>query len=176
MPPLRKTNRTSTISCARDSRVASQAVWYVVSPHENEGWTDGQRVSSHAYLSPLFVCRQRQSSLRSTASRSSSKRPTPTSTSMQVRGIHTHTHIYGDLHRTSHCSDLCSSPRSLVGSWSGAFRAGLQIYRENGALGLFQGHSATLLRIFPYAAIKFMAYDQIEHVRSLPFSTKHVCA
>lgn len=31
-------------------------------------------------------------------------------------------------------------------------------------LGLFQGHSATLLRIFPYAAIKFMAYDQIEHV------------
>jgi len=28
-------------------------------------------------------------------------------------------------------------------------------------LGLFQGHSATLLRIFPYAAVKFMAYDQV---------------
>lgn len=51
-----------------------------------------------------------------------------------------------------------------AGSWSGAFRAGAQIYREGGALGLFQGHSATLLRIFPYAAIKFMAYDQLESV------------
>ena len=30
--------------------------------------------------------------------------------------------------------------------------------------GLFQGHSATLLRIFPYAAIKFLAYEQIRAV------------
>ncbi|KAI0090904.1 mitochondrial carrier domain-containing protein [Irpex rosettiformis] len=51
-----------------------------------------------------------------------------------------------------------------AGTWSGAFFAARQIYRENGILGLFQGHSATLLRIFPYAAIKFMAYDQIEHI------------
>lgn len=27
--------------------------------------------------------------------------------------------------------------------------------------GLFKGHSATLLRIFPYAAIKFLAYEQV---------------
>ena len=53
----------------------------------------------------------------------------------------------------------------FAGTWIGALRAGKQIYREGGALGLFQGHSATLLRIFPYAAIKFMAYDQFEHVR-----------
>ena len=45
-------------------------------------------------------------------------------------------------------------------------RAASQLYREGGAMGLLQGHSATLLRIFPYAAIKFMAYDQIEHVRA----------
>ena len=51
-----------------------------------------------------------------------------------------------------------------VGSWSGAFRAASQIYGEAGVRGLLQGHSATLLRIFPYAAIKFMAYDQIEPV------------
>ncbi|KAK7682596.1 hypothetical protein QCA50_014396 [Cerrena zonata] len=51
-----------------------------------------------------------------------------------------------------------------AGTWSGAFRAASQIYGESGFLGLFQGHSATLLRIFPYAAIKFMAYDQIEHL------------
>ncbi|KAG8213357.1 mitochondrial carrier domain-containing protein [Butyriboletus roseoflavus] len=50
--------------------------------------------------------------------------------------------------------------QKYAGSWNGAFRAGLAIYGEAGARGLFQGHSATLLRIFPYAAIKFMAYDQ----------------
>jgi solute carrier family 25 protein 16 len=31
-------------------------------------------------------------------------------------------------------------------------------------LGLYQGHSATLLRIFPYAAIKFMAYEQLKSI------------
>ena len=54
-----------------------------------------------------------------------------------------------------------------AGTWSGAFHAGSKIYRENGMRGLLQGHSATLLRIAPYAAIKFMTYDQIEPVRSL---------
>lgn len=28
-------------------------------------------------------------------------------------------------------------------------------------LGLYRGHSATLLRIFPYAAVRFLAYEQI---------------
>ena len=51
-----------------------------------------------------------------------------------------------------------------LGSWSGAFRAVSKIYNEGGVRGLLQGHSATLLRIFPYAAIKFMAYDQLENV------------
>lgn len=35
------------------------------------------------------------------------------------------------------------------------------IYLHQGVRGLFQGHSATLLRIFPYAGIKFLAYEQI---------------
>ncbi|KAH9992229.1 mitochondrial carrier domain-containing protein [Russula compacta] len=51
--------------------------------------------------------------------------------------------------------------QKYAGTWSGALRAGTQIYRDSGVLGLFQGHSATLLRIFPYAAVKFMAYDQV---------------
>ena len=55
--------------------------------------------------------------------------------------------------------------RCSPGTWSGAFRAGAQIYKDSGTLGLFQGHSATLLRIFPYAAIKFLAYDEVRHVR-----------
>ncbi len=38
------------------------------------------------------------------------------------------------------------------------------IYREDGTRGLFRGHSATLLRIFPYAAIKFLAYEQTRNI------------
>jgi solute carrier family 25 protein 16 len=34
------------------------------------------------------------------------------------------------------------------------------IYAANGIVGLFRGHSATLLKIYPYAAIKFVAYEQ----------------
>ncbi|KAJ3890829.1 mitochondrial carrier domain-containing protein [Lentinula edodes] len=53
--------------------------------------------------------------------------------------------------------------QKYAGTWSGAFRAGSDIYKSSGARGLFQGHSVTLLRIFPYAAIKYMAYDQVHH-------------
>jgi hypothetical protein len=56
-----------------------------------------------------------------------------------------------------------------LGTWSGAFRAGAQIYKDSGTVGLFQGHSATLLRIFPYAAIKFLAYDEVRNVRPTAF-------
>ncbi|KAK1229146.1 coenzyme A transporter [Marasmius sp. AFHP31] len=54
--------------------------------------------------------------------------------------------------------------QKYAGSWSGAFRAGNEIYKSSGTRGLLQGHSITLLRVFPYAAIKFMAYDQIHHL------------
>ena len=39
-----------------------------------------------------------------------------------------------------------------------------EINQQDGMRGLFQGHSATLLRVFPYASIKFLAYEQIRHV------------
>lgn len=38
------------------------------------------------------------------------------------------------------------------------------IYRQDGSWGLFRGHSATLLRIFPYAAIKFVSYEQFRAI------------
>lgn len=47
------------------------------------------------------------------------------------------------------------------GSFAGLFRAGAKIWATDGPYGLFQGHSVTLLRIFPYASIKFVAYEQI---------------
>lgn len=43
----------------------------------------------------------------------------------------------------------------------GVAHAMRDIYAADGTRGLFRGHSATILRIFPYAAIKFLAYEQI---------------
>ncbi|KAL5594711.1 hypothetical protein BROUX41_001626 [Berkeleyomyces rouxiae] len=51
-----------------------------------------------------------------------------------------------------------------AGSWVGVAKAMKQIHDLEGPSGLFRGHSATLLRIFPYAAIKFLAYEQIRAV------------
>jgi solute carrier family 25 protein 16 len=48
-----------------------------------------------------------------------------------------------------------------TGSWAGFPTAMYDIYAATGVRGLFKGHSATLLRIFPYAGIKFLAYEQI---------------
>ncbi|KAF2661304.1 mitochondrial carrier [Lophiostoma macrostomum CBS 122681] len=48
-----------------------------------------------------------------------------------------------------------------TGSWTGVPIAMRDIYASAGIRGLFKGHSATLLRIFPYAGIKFLAYEQI---------------
>ncbi|KAI1097926.1 mitochondrial carrier protein LEU5 [Jackrogersella minutella] len=46
------------------------------------------------------------------------------------------------------------------GSWAGFGIAIRDIYAHDGITGLFRGHSATLLKIYPYAAIKFVAYEQ----------------
>lgn len=51
-----------------------------------------------------------------------------------------------------------------TGSWFGAVTAMRDINRQDGMRGLFRGHSMTLLRIFPYASIKFLAYEQIRSV------------
>ncbi|KAK4166752.1 putative mitochondrial carrier protein LEU5 [Cladorrhinum sp. PSN259] len=51
-----------------------------------------------------------------------------------------------------------------TGSWYGVSQAMKAIRAQDGVIGLFRGHSATLLRIFPYAGIKFIAYEQIRAV------------
>ncbi|KAG0642506.1 mitochondrial carrier domain-containing protein [Tuber brumale] len=55
-----------------------------------------------------------------------------------------------------------SSPAftKYTGTPFGVFRAISTIQKSSGYNGLFRGHSATLLRIFPYAAVKFVAYEQ----------------
>lgn len=54
--------------------------------------------------------------------------------------------------------------QKYTGTWTGALKAIQDIYRSDGGRGLFRGHSATLLRIFPYGGIKFLAYEQIRAV------------
>jgi len=51
-----------------------------------------------------------------------------------------------------------------TGSWFGVVTAMKDINHQAGLRGLFRGHSATLLRVFPYAGIKFLAYEQIRAV------------
>lgn len=51
-----------------------------------------------------------------------------------------------------------------TGHWFGVVKAMRDIHSAEGSRGLFRGHSATLLRIFPYAGIKFLAYEQIRAV------------
>src|ERR1700750_3247114 len=50
------------------------------------------------------------------------------------------------------------------GSWVGFGQALSRVYQQDGPMGLFRGHSATLLRIFPYAGVKFLAYEQIRAI------------
>ncbi|CEP60875.1 coenzyme A transporter LALA0_S02e01618g [Lachancea lanzarotensis] len=59
-----------------------------------------------------------------------------------------------------------SNPHYLKysGSMLGLLQAGMHIKTYDGIRGFYQGHSATLVRIFPYAAIKFIAYEQIRYL------------
>lgn len=65
--------------------------------------------------------------------------------------------------------------QKYTGSWLGFYKAGRKIYSTDGLIALFQGHSATLLRIFPYAAIKFVAYEQIRGIL-IPAKSKETSA
>lgn len=51
-----------------------------------------------------------------------------------------------------------------TGQWMGVWHAARDIHEQFGVSGLFKGHAATLLRIFPYAAIKFVAYEQFRAI------------
>jgi len=73
--------------------------------------------------------------------------------------------------RRQHNYPISISIRSLtfhgnhgIGRATGLYHAMKAIMAAQGARGLFQGHLATLLRIFPYAGVKFMAYDKLDGV------------
>ncbi|CDS06614.1 hypothetical protein LRAMOSA09142 [Lichtheimia ramosa] len=62
-----------------------------------------------------------------------------------------------------------------AGTFSGVFKAARDIVKHTGSRGLFQGHSVTLIRIFPYAAIKFVAYEQYKAIL-MPIKSKETAA
>jgi solute carrier family 25 protein 16 len=63
---------------------------------------------------------------------------------------------------------------NFIGPLKGIFFAIKDIYVTEGLYGLYKGHTATLLRIFPYAAINFSSYsilkNQIEYRNKTKFS------
>lgn len=54
--------------------------------------------------------------------------------------------------------------KEFSSSFFGLYKASRRIYSIDGFVGFFQGHSVTLIRIFPYAAIKFVTYEQIRNL------------
>lgn len=58
-----------------------------------------------------------------------------------------------------------SSVSQFSGSLLGPFRALRWIGQQQGIRGVYKGHQATLLRIFPYAALNYMCYEQYKRVR-----------
>ncbi|VDM70227.1 unnamed protein product, partial [Strongylus vulgaris] len=48
-------------------------------------------------------------------------------------------------------------------SFKSAFKFVLLTYREHGFFALFRGNSATMVRVMPYAAIQFAAFEQYRH-------------
>lgn len=71
-----------------------------------------------------------------------------------------------DFRKYAGACSMNEGDKLTLGTPAGVIHAMGQIYRTTGIRGLFQGHSATLLRVFPYAGIKFMFYDWIEKVQT----------
>ncbi|EPX70536.1 coenzyme A transporter [Schizosaccharomyces octosporus yFS286] len=72
------------------------------------------------------------------------------------------------LYQTNH-----EAYRGYAFSRHGLTKSIKRIYRISGVRGLFQGHTATLYRVFPYAGIKFVAYEQVRRllIRSEEYET-----
>ncbi|RKP18133.1 mitochondrial carrier [Rozella allomycis CSF55] len=48
------------------------------------------------------------------------------------------------------------------GTFSGVFKVARDIYCTQGLKGLFRGHSVMIIRIFPYSATNYLAYEQFK--------------
>lgn len=53
---------------------------------------------------------------------------------------------------------------AYAGKMSGVFKAIRFVFLKDGIYGLYRGHSAMLARIFPYAGVNYMAYEQYKRI------------
>jgi solute carrier family 25 protein 16 len=54
--------------------------------------------------------------------------------------------------------------RSADYPYKGVWKTLTSIWENEGILGLWKGNNATIIRIFPYAAIQFMSYEKYKKV------------
>jgi len=54
------------------------------------------------------------------------------------------------------------------------FNAFKAIYRNEGFLGYYKGNGAMMVRVFPYAAIQFMSFEQYKRLLKPYFSQEHL--
>lgn len=73
----------------------------------------------------------------------------------------------GGFHKLFLCSMLLH--HRLV--FSGVFSTLKAVPQKEGYLGLYKGNGAMMVRIFPYGAIQFMAFDNYKKVRFLLLSS-----
>lgn len=55
--------------------------------------------------------------------------------------------------------------RSVHYPYAGVVKTLQSIYYNEGVIGLWKGNTATIVRIFPYAAVQFMAFEKYKTVR-----------
>jgi len=51
--------------------------------------------------------------------------------------------------------------------FSGVFSAAAHVTRREGFVGLYRGNGAQMVRIFPYAAVQFLSYEQYKKVEKM---------
>ena len=68
---------------------------------------------------------------------------------------------------------MCGIRKLRLGKFTGVFGSVKRIYSQSGFLGLYRGHSATIARIFPYAAINFAAFEKFKLVLNAEQNQNH---
>ncbi len=57
---------------------------------------------------------------------------------------------------------------TIIFTTLGVFSTVKKVIRFEGPVGLYRGNGAQMIRIFPYAAVQFTAYEHYKVVRSFP--------
>ncbi|KAG9036306.1 hypothetical protein FS837_001704, partial [Tulasnella sp. UAMH 9824] len=62
----------------------------------------------------------------------------------------------------SHSSRQVQPKRSGAGAYNGVYRSLVRMWQEEGFRGFMRGNGANCIRIIPYSAVQFTAYEQLK--------------